>query len=380
MLLTKMHLTKKYLQAFDNLDSLGEISFVGDLNDIPPDSLVILGENWGDIFHSTWTWRHWGFQRVQVGQGRNIIANPITDFILVTLEHVVQHAEHSIAIFTPSSGLSCRFLSIGQRRSSSSSNPLFLEDRGVWIFNLRFFRGNTFRSMVIEADPPERKRSRILSSPFVLEMPINSRAWFGVEQCWMVRDVIGLIFGNLWQRVISLEDRQRLAEEFQRLGLQQIERIWNSFHILTDRIPWEISFVQISTEVVQRLLAGRSSDTWTIYLGLQVRRFPNFRRNFRRTFFKRIVTLRILRKLLRNRPWDRQQPDEPQWRSSLEKFGILRYQACYSRDFRPASESRGSFIMSWWHAWTTSLCTTSCHSRIKKEGKCCHDDHVVHSN
>lgn len=43
------------LQATGNLNRLGEVSFVRNLDDVAPGSLVVFGENWGGIFYFGWT-------------------------------------------------------------------------------------------------------------------------------------------------------------------------------------------------------------------------------------------------------------------------------------------------------------------------------------
>ena len=73
--------------------------------------------------------------------------------------------------------------------------------------------------------------------------------------------MIVLVLGHFGQGIVSLEYGQRLAEVLQCFGLEKIEGIRHAFHILTDRIEWQVPFVQITAQVVQSLLLRRASYT-----------------------------------------------------------------------------------------------------------------------
>ena len=73
--------------------------------------------------------------------------------------------------------------------------------------------------------------------------------------------MIVLVLGHFGQGIVSLEYGQCLAEILQRFGLEKIEGIRHAFHILADRIEWQVPLVQITAQVVQSLLLRRASYT-----------------------------------------------------------------------------------------------------------------------
>ena len=77
----------KNSQALDNLHRLGEVALVGDLDDVSPDALVVLGKDRCHILHSGGAGGHRGLQRVQLGPWSASIgvSSSLTDLVLVRL-------------------------------------------------------------------------------------------------------------------------------------------------------------------------------------------------------------------------------------------------------------------------------------------------------
>ena len=96
-----------------------------------------------------------------------------------------------------------------------------------------------------------------------------------------------LVLGHLGQRVVRLQDGERLAEEVQRLVLDELEGVGHPQHVLADGVDGEVSLVEVPAEVVQGLLLGGPEagalQPRARHLGLQVRRLPNTRRDTIRT-------------------------------------------------------------------------------------------------
>ena len=60
------------LQALDDLHGLGEVALVGDLDHVPPDPLVVLGEHRGHVLHGRRTGGHWLVKTVQTVVTHNV--------------------------------------------------------------------------------------------------------------------------------------------------------------------------------------------------------------------------------------------------------------------------------------------------------------------
>ena len=55
----------RHLQALDDFDRLREVALVGNLDDVSPDALVILGEDGRDVLHGRRAGSHGGVQGVE---------------------------------------------------------------------------------------------------------------------------------------------------------------------------------------------------------------------------------------------------------------------------------------------------------------------------
>ena len=74
-----------------------------------------------------------------------------------------------------------------------------------------------------------RKTCRYVSSP----------SWFGVEQSWVLCDVVVLVSGHFRQSVISLKNGQSFAKELQCLGLEKLAEKQRGWERLSKH-DWEL--------------------------------------------------------------------------------------------------------------------------------------------
>lgn len=265
------------LQAPRDLDGLREVSFVGDLHDVPPASLEVLREDRRDVFDLGGTWSG---RALILRLDWNGFFTALGDELAVdglTLDGAVQRAEHSAAVAElPRVAVRVHHLSLHPR-------PPFRHVRLVIIDQLV----SAFLVIVV----------RPMVGGVVDQIVLND-----------LRD--------FRQRVVSFQDRQRLRQELQRLvsnqlagwdgkvsedgsqrvAQQNLQRINLLHHILAHRVSRNLSPIEITAQVVGRHVRLLVEVIRAVGLHRLIRRRPDGWRECRLRLNERVISLgRIFR-------------------------------------------------------------------------------------